>query len=166
MSELSFDEVYGYCKNNVWNLISKYSFTKEDREDIFQEVFFNVHKALPRFRGDSQINTWVYKIAVNAAIDHVNRQKRHRMIVNVLGTLRVIDPEPVETGPDIEELKPLEKLSPRQRMVLLLSDVEDKKMDEISSIMNIPAGTVKSNLHRAREIVRKEILKDGQFKGI
>ncbi|MCX5748834.1 MAG: sigma-70 family RNA polymerase sigma factor [Candidatus Saganbacteria bacterium] len=160
MSKHSFDEVYDSCKNSVWGLISKYSFTKEDREDIFQEIFFNVHKALPRFRGESSIKTWVYKIAVNGAINYVNKQKRHRMIVSVLSNLRILEHEPAEIGADVEMLKPLKKLNPRQRMVLLLSDVEEKKLEEISGIMKIPVGTVKSNLHRAREIVRKEAVKD------
>ena len=56
---------------------------------------------------------------------------------------------------------PLAKLNPQQRMVLLLAEVEEKPLEEIAQTMGIPVGTVKSNLHRAKEIIKKEVRKDG-----
>ena len=158
MDKIDFNEVYEECKANVWKLVSKYVISSQDREDLFQEVFLAVHKALTYFRGDSSVSTWVYKITVNTAINYVNKQKRYRLVKNILVNLRVINEEPDDWEErDVEALKPLQKLNARQRMIIILSDVEEKKLNEIAEMMKLPVGTVKSNLHRAREIIKKEI---------
>lgn len=161
MTELDFGKIYADSKNNVWKLVSRYVFLREDREDLFQEIYLSVHKALPRFRGEASINTWIYRIAVNTAVNYSKRQNRYKWVKKMLGSLRVIEEDVREAATDVQALKPLEKLNPRQRMILLLADVEEKKLDEIAKTMNIPVGTVKSNLHRAREIIKKEVSENG-----
>lgn len=161
MVKYDFAVVYADNKNNVWKLISKYVSSQEDREDLFQEVFLNIHRALPRFRGEAAVSTWVYRIAVNTALGHTKRQSRYKWIKKMLGGMRAVEAEIEAVAGDIKALKPLEKLNPRQRVILLLSDVEDKKIEEIAEIMKMPAGTVKSNLHRAREIVKKDVMENG-----
>jgi len=79
----------------------------------------------------------------------------------MLSNLRIVEDEAPEPATDLEELKPLKKLNPQQRMVLLLAEVEEKKLEEIAEIMKIPIGTVKSTLHRAREIIKKEVRENG-----
>jgi RNA polymerase sigma-70 factor (ECF subfamily) len=159
MPQLDFEAVYEEHKGDVWKLVSRYLFTREDREDLFQEVFINIHKALPRFRGDSAVGTWIYRIAANSAVNHLKKRDRHRKAIKVLSTLRIIETEePMVTDGTLLE-KPLARLNPRQRMVVMLSDVEEKKLDEIAQILSLPLGTVKSTLHRAREILRKELVK-------
>ena len=119
----------------------------------------NVHRALPGFRGESSLSTLLYRISANTAINHLKKRDRHRQVVNVLANLRIIEteePTAVETSL-LEE--PLKKLNPRQRMVLVLADAEEKKLEDISAIMKMPLGTVKSTLSRAREIVKKELMK-------
>lgn len=152
-----FQSVYDEHKGNVWKLVSRYVFTREDREDLFQEVFINVHKALPRFRGESAVGTWLYRIAVNSAVNQLKKRDRHKKVIEVLSGLRII--ESAEPGPDEGNSleRPLSKLNPRQRMIVTLSDIEEKKLEEIAGIMSLPLGTVKSTLHRAREILRKEL---------
>ena len=162
MVKVEFNEVYETSKDFVWRLTSKYVFSGQDREDLFQEIFINIHRALPRFRGESSINTWIYRIAANTSINYLKKQSRYRWLKNMLGTLITIEYEPQETEVDLKEFKPLKKLNPQQRIILLLSDVEEKKLDEISEIMKIPIGTVKSNLHRAREIIKKEMIENGK----
>lgn len=162
MAIYDFNQVYEECKAKVWSLISKYVYSREDREDLFQEVFFTIHKALPRFRGDSAISTWVYTIAVNTAINHIRKQKRYRWVKELLQNLRIIEEETQAPVDDLHNLKLLEKLNPQQRMILLLAEVEEKKLDEIAVLIGIPVGTVKSNLHRAKEIIKKEVRKNGK----
>ena len=161
MIKQDFEQIYHESKKNVWSLISRYVFFQQDREDLFQEVFINVHKSLPKFRGESSVNTWIYKITVNTAINYVNKQNRFKTLKRALGNLRIIEEESIQISADINELKPLAKLNPQQRMILLLSDIEEKKLDEIAEMMKLPIGTVKSNLHRAREIVKKEVVENG-----
>jgi len=161
VAELDFAGVYADSKDKVWKLVSRYVFLREDREDLFQEIYLSVHRALPRFRGEASIHTWIYKITVNTAINYVKKQNRHKWFKKMLGSLRIMEEEVQEVAADVLTLKPLEKLNPQQRMILILSDVEEKKLEEIAEILKIPVGTVKSNLHRAREIIKKEVRKNG-----
>ena len=154
-----FSALYREYKEMVWRLASRYVFSKEDREDLFQEVFLNIHRSLGKFRGEAKIETWIWRIAANSAINYVKKQSRNRNLQKLLAGLRLIEEVP---APEIDELSiPLSKLNPRQRMVLLLSDLEDRTMEEIAKITGLLIGTVKSNLHRAREILKKEVMKNG-----
>lgn len=154
-----FARLYDEHKTLVWQIVSRYVFSREDREDLFQEIFLAVHKALPRFRGEAAVKTWVYRIAVNTSINHAKRQTLYRKGRQILATLRVIDEPAPEVTDDLSA--PLAKLNPRQRMVLVLADVEDQSLEEIAEVTGLPVGTVKSNLHRAREIIKKEVMRNG-----
>ena len=68
MSSLDFSKVYNDNKEKVWGLVSRYASSQQDREDLFQEVFFKIHRALGKFRGDSSLETWIYRIAVTTVI--------------------------------------------------------------------------------------------------
>ena len=160
MVKYDFAQVYSDHKERVWKLICRYAFSPPDREDLFQEVFLKIHRALPRFRGESKLETWIYRLTVNTAIDHLKKQRRYERLKGVLegfGLVRPEAPKPEEGG---EVWKPLEKLNPRQRAILIMADVEEKKLEEIARTLQVPLGTVKSNLNRAREIVKKELNED------
>jgi RNA polymerase sigma-70 factor (ECF subfamily) len=161
MAQLDFEAVYAEHKGNVWKLVSRYVFTREDREDLFQEVFLGVHKALPRFRGESSVGTWLYRITVNTAVTFLKKRDRHKIAIRILSGLRMLETEEILEKEEARLEGPLKKLNPLQRMVLVLSDVEEKKLSEIAEIMKVPVGTVKSNLHRARKMVEKEVRKNG-----
>ena len=161
MGKIEFADVYAQHKNSVWRLVARYVFNREDREDLFQEVFLRIHTALPNFRGEAKLETWLYRITINTSMNYVNRQNRSQKLKQFLANLRII--EELE-APEIDELSlPLSKLNTQQRMIVLLSDVEDRSLEEIASMTGLPLGTVKSNLHRAREIVKKEVIKDGSI---
>jgi RNA polymerase sigma-70 factor (ECF subfamily) len=164
MERSDFSSIYADYKGMVWGLSSRYADRPADREDLFQEVFLNVHRSLNKFRGDSSLKTWIYKITVNTAINFLkkyNRYKKFRTVLNGFGFFEAADEVPEPPGDIL--LKPLEALNPQQRTILLLSDVEEKPLEEIAKILSIPLGTVKSNLHRARNIVKKEVEKNGEL---
>jgi len=161
MAELDFNQVYLDHREKVWRLTSRYVSLKHDREDLFQEVFLQIHKSLPKFRGESAIETWIYRVTVNTALNYLKKQKRYKLIKDTLSWLRVIEVEEKGSESDKIILKPLEKLNPQQRTILLLAEIEEKKLEEISQMMNIPVGTVKSNLHRAKDIIRRELSNNG-----
>lgn len=163
MTKQDFDQVYAEHKDNVWRIVSRYVFLTQDREDLFQEIFINIHKGLGHFKGKSALSTWIYRIAVNTAINHVKKQNRYKWFKNLLTNFRVIEAEELKEESDVSVLKPLARLNPDQRMILLLAEVEDKKLGEIAELMKLPLGTVKSNLHRAREILKKEVNKHGEI---
>lgn len=156
-----FKKVYDENKDNVWKLVSRYVSSQEDREDLFQEVFVKVHGALKHFRGEAGINTWLYKITVNTALNFLKRQKRHKMLTDVLMHMRITEAD--EERKEADAFRPLKELNPQQKMILILSDVEEKKLEEIAGIMRLPIGTVKSNLFRARETIKKELMENGRL---
>lgn len=161
MVEYDFKEIYESNKNTVWQIASRYIASPHDREDLFQDIFVNVHKALPKFRRESAVSTWVYRIAVNTAINYLKKKKRQEKLHSIFSMFRQANDEPRYLESSEELLKPLEKLNPRQKMVVVLADIEEKSLAEISAILRLPVGTVKSNLFRGREIVKKELMRNG-----
>jgi len=159
MAGIEFDLLYDNYKAMIWSLVSRYVFSREDREDLFQEVFLNIHKALSKFRGEAKLETWLYRITVNTAINYVKKQNLRRKLQQILESLRIFE----ESTPlEVDDLSaPLAKLNPRQRMILLLAEIEEKSLEEIAETIGLPIGTVKSNLHRAKEIIKKEVRKNG-----
>lgn len=165
MEQLDFNLVYEQHKQLVWRLVARFMKTREDREDLFQEIFIRVYRALPKFREDSKLETWLYRITTNTAINYVNKQKRLRQVKEILAKMRIIDSYEEEEQEEGSLLKPLEKLNPKQKMVLLLAEVEEQPLAQIAENMNIPIGTVKSNLARAKEIVRQSLEKEADLNG-
>ena len=155
MAEYDFARVYADHKESVWKRVSRYASSQEDREDLFQEVFLRLYKALPRFRGEAKLDTWIYRIVVNTSLNFLKKRKRYAGLKDILSRFRFIEER--EEVKEEELFKSLEKLNPQQRMILIMADVEEKKLEEIAQMLNIPIGTVKSNLHRAREMVKKEL---------
>ena len=162
MEQIDFAQVYESQKKKVWQLICRYVYSKHDREDLFQEVFLRIHQALPRFRNESSLETWIYRIAANTAINYLDKQRRYAKLKDVLGNLRLIEVEPKEEDSSLLH-KPLQALNSRQRMILIMAEVEEFKLEEIAQALDIALGTVKSNLHRAKEIIKKELKKDDRL---
>lgn len=159
MTRLDFDQIYEDQKQKVWKLAARFVNSRPDQEDLFQEIFLKINKALPKFRGEASLNTWIFRLAVNTALNFIKKQKRYRALKDLLSWFR---PEemPGTRIPEEQISLPLDKLSPQQRMILMLSDVEELKLEEISRLLGLPVGTVKSNLHRSREIIKKELMKN------
>jgi len=161
MSEHNFADIYSHHKENVWQIVARFADKQEDREDIFQEVFLAIHRNLPRFRGEAAIGTWLYRIAVNTAINHQKKLNRQKLLFKFLAGLRLSEASEPSHLAELALFKPLDKLNPRQKMIVILADVEERPLEEIASWLNLPIGTVKSNLSRAREIIKKELKKHG-----
>ncbi len=162
-----FEQVYAKYKEKVWSLIAKYAPAKHDREDLFQEIFFKIHRNLEKFRGDSDIGTWIFRIAVNEAINFGRMKNRLFKLDQVLEKLNIFKKtqEPDEIEDDIRQWAPLKALNEKQRIILIMAEVEDMKLSDISKYMKISEGTVKSNLFRAKEILKKELDRGGEIYG-
>jgi len=163
MNKFDFTQVYEEYKEAVWKQVSRYVAGKHDQEDLFQEVFIRIDKGLKGFRGGSDIKTWIYRIAANTAFSFLKKQKRYTVFKEMLNRLPIIEVEHDVLPEDTLLFKPLEKLNPQQRVILILADVEEHKLEDISEMLNLPLGTVKSNLSRARETIKKELSENGQL---
>ncbi len=144
----------------------------DDIDDVVQEVMIRVFKGIKKFRGDSQLSTWIHRITVNVCKDMLMKYKKRKEILT--------DFSENEEGPyyqpkahedvlrdtfneiTVEKvLKALENLSPEDRLLIKLRDIDEMSYEEISKIMGKPLGTVKSRLHYARKRLR-EILEEGE----
>ncbi|MEL6349513.1 MAG: sigma-70 family RNA polymerase sigma factor [Myxococcota bacterium] len=152
-------------------------------EEVAQDVFLAVFRALPRFRGESRFSTWIYRITVN----HCKNRRQYR-------SRRKVDRhEPIEGNPRDDDAparqiahqgpgtdrkaqqseaevilqEALNSLDEAQRTIILLRDIQDLSYDEIADILDLPRGTVKSRLHRARaelaRIVSRTLTKKDVF---
>lgn len=133
----------------------------EDAADVAQEVFFKAWRGLPAFQGDSSFSTWLYRLTGNAAIDFLRREKKRRGDVPLddggLGwDCQAADPAPTpERALEQRELQRavaqgLARLTEEHRMILVLREVNGASYEEIGRILDLPPGTVKSRLARAR----------------
>ena len=147
----------------------------EDVLDISQEVFLKVYKSLSSFKGDSEFSTWLYRIAKNTALDFVRKRKINAVSIDSSGEegggFDVPD-DNVSVSPEKKVLKnegiqklydAIEMLSEEHREIIILRDLNDYSYEDIAEKLNLEVGTVKSRLHRARDTLRKILLKENYF---
>ncbi len=153
--EKAFDELYDRYSRSIYGLAFNYTGNSDDAQELTQEVFVKLWRNAGRFKGRSSVRTWIFRIAVNVAIDHF----RHK------GSVEYVElPEEIE-GAEKDSLKlialreALLKLSPRERMALLLISGEARSYRETSRIMGCSVKAVEALVRRAklkiREILRK-----------
>jgi RNA polymerase sigma-70 factor, ECF subfamily len=138
-----------------------------EAEDLTQSVMLKVSEGLPDFRGDSNLSTWIYRIATNAALDRL-RRKTIEPPDEVEGESDQADVPQAEQAPSAEtaaireEMNAcirefIERLPGNYKTVMVLSELEGFKNDEIAAILGLSLDTVKIRLHRAREKLRKAL---------
>jgi RNA polymerase sigma-70 factor (ECF subfamily) len=167
----SFGELVRRHQDRLYNTVFRLVDNAEDAYDVVQEAFLNAYQSLDGFKGDSLFFTWLYRIAVNSAISH----KRKRRIVLSLHAARNgdagVDPadetDASRPGHALEQAEQerriqnaLNRLSGEHRAVLILKDMEGQKYEAIAEILEVPIGTVRSRLHRARTELREQLERD------
>jgi RNA polymerase sigma-70 factor (ECF subfamily) len=146
-----------------------------DVEDLTQEVFLRVYQAVPRFQGRSTFRTWIYKIAHNLCLTELQRRGRRgeHLSLEEEGEEKLYSLLP-EAGKGLEEQIErrdfsrilwalVEKLPTHYRTALTLFYVQQARYEEIADIMDIPMGTVKTYIHRARLRLRDLLLAESEF---
>ena len=138
-----------------------------DAEEVAQEAFIRIFRGLPKFRGDAALSTWIYRLAVNAALSHRSRRAGARLPLEENPAEAAVEaqPAPEPTGGDAVLRARLERalaeLPAGYRTVVVLHDVEGLEHEEIASILNCHVGTSKSQLHKARARLRAILAADG-----
>ena len=138
----------------------------EDVEDICQEVFIKVFRKMKNFRGDSRLSTWIAKIAYNTSISHVRKHRKDETSYDENPGLVVNEKEGEATHKIVEReeakrflLEKIEELPVHYRTVLTLFHLEEFSYKEIEEITEMPEGTIKSYLSRARKILKEKLEK-------
>ncbi len=153
-----FDEIVHLYKDRIFKVLYMKVGNMEDAMDLTQDVFFKVYKALPKFRGDSSIYTWIYRIAINTANTFLKKRGRFQS-----SSIEDMEDNSLQFNLNNEEnLKTLlkskiEELPEHYKDVLLLHYFEGFDYKEIADVLGLNIGTVKSRLFRARELLSKKM---------
>ena len=160
---LDFEAIYNEFQPKIRRYLRRLVGTSE-AQDLTQEVFTRVSQALPHFRGDSKISTWVYRIATNVAFDRLRSPSFQRAGQVSWKSQKSLAQE--STGIEQELLRQemndcirqyVEKLPPSYRLVVILREEEGLTNQEIADALGISLGTVKIRLHRARGRLKRAL---------
>lgn len=159
----AFTQLVRRHEDAVFNMSYRMLSHREDARDICQEIFLTVFNRMREFRGDSQFGTWIFRIAVNRCRDELRRRKtvKHTRPValdpdaldpDVLAPAREPSAEAVARGKELEVIVSdcIASLPDDLREMIVLRDVQDLTYDEIAQVLDVPLGTVRSRLSRAR----------------
>ena len=185
-----FEEIFERYHPLVFHLAYRILGEREEALDVCQEVFLQVYCKLGRFRGESSVKTWIYRIAINRATNRCrwwNRLRRRGAVsleehLSRHGrggweeSVKSPDDSPEETLIKLEEHEQLERslarLPLQQRLVLVLRDIEGMSYEEIAQLLELSLGTVKSRISRGREDLKRRLngslrpVRPGQVGGV
>jgi RNA polymerase sigma-70 factor (ECF subfamily) len=166
----AFDALVRKYQHRIVALIGRYIADWSECQDVAQETFIRAYRALPNFRGDSQFYTWLHRIAVNTAKNHLVASSRRPPTDDVDAG----DAEQYDSGIRLREtatpehellrqeieltvMRAVEALPEELRMAINLREVEGLSYEEIAARMDCPIGTVRSRIFRAREAIDNEL---------
>lgn len=169
--KLAFDLLVSKYRGKVVKLVSRFVYDPMDAEDVAQEAFIKAYRAIGSFRGDSAFYTWLYRIATNAAKNHLMSQSRrpaaHSGVDAAEAEQYAADTQLKEkTTPEglvmTEELKQvilqtIAALPEDLREAIRLREIENMRYEDIALAMDCPVGTVRSRIFRAREAIDQKI---------
>lgn len=178
----AFDALVLRYQHKVVNLVMRYVRDPSEAEDIAQEAFIKAYRALPRFRGDSAFYTWIYRIAINTAKNHLAARGRSPIDYDLDGPDGEVSPEMQARMKDTatpealaltDEIRSIvnaaiDQLPEDLRRAIVLRELEGKSYEEIAAEMNCPVGTVRSRIFRAREAIDarlREVFEGGLGRG-
>jgi len=170
----AFAALVAKYQDRVFNVVFRMCSRREDAEELAQETFLRALERISQFRGQSRFYTWLFRIAANMVISH--RRRSGRIKFQSLSGLEELPPTQAaaltraagkpgpspqaavvaaETKRRIEDA--LGQLDDQMRLVVVLRDVEDMEYSQMADVLNVPVGTVKSRLHRARCALKEKL---------
>ena len=166
----AFDLLVLKYQHKIVKLVMRYVRDPDLALDIAQEAFIKAYRALPSFRGDSAFYTWMYRIAVNTAKNHLAAQRRRPMDVeldmqdpeqyDLHAKLKETDtPEGIAQSDELKEIvvRAIAALPEDLRTAIILCELEGMSYQEIAETMDSPVGTVRSRIFRARDAIGKMV---------
>jgi RNA polymerase sigma-70 factor (ECF subfamily) len=149
----------------IYSVVHGMARERGETEDIVQEVFIKIFRALHGFRGEAQLSTWIYRIARNEAINALERRRPVSVPLEDCEDLAADTDDPEASHArtarrdEIERL--MDRLDEKQRLALELRYSAEKSYEEIAEIMDIPLGTVKTHIYRAKHSLRRMMQRSG-----
>jgi RNA polymerase sigma-70 factor (ECF subfamily) len=168
----AFEELVIRYQKPVYNLVYRYLGNAEDAKDITQEAFVKAYQSLAKHNPELAFHSWLFRIAQNLSIDYL-RWKKRRITFSIDETIEDVDrdrqqKEIVDQTPDvrsrlIEEQKcdriqsVINSLPEQYKSVIILRHIEGLRLEEIAQVLKLPLGTIKTNLYRARNLMKDKL---------
>ncbi len=167
----AFGELVARYQDRLYNTVLRLVDQPEDARDVVQEALLHAYQSLNSFKGDARFFTWLYRIAINTAI---SARRRRRLVLRLQsgagegGVLEPVDANETNRPGHALEMAEQEKrvhealgrLSADHRAVLILKDMEGLRYEEMAEALQVPVGTIRSRLHRARMELREVLLSE------
>jgi len=166
---VDFDALYREQRSRVLGAVRSVIGPSDEIEDVVQLAFIEVHRSLARFEGRSKLSTWVYRIAINVALQHLRRKKRRRwLMLGAKGDEAERSAASVNAEHRLEGRQLLEhvyraadRLSEKKRTVWVLHELQGLSPPEVAEALEIPRNTVRSRLLAARREIRTSLEREG-----
>jgi len=174
-----FSEIIKQYKGVVFGHCFSFLRNRQDAEDVCQEIFVNVYKNLKKFRGDSKLGTWIYRITINSCKNRLKQMQRLRSrmaeesytgndeeetntLVNNIKEKEENEPDNQYVSKEVRTavFNRIGELTEEQRQVIILRDVDGLSYEEVGKLLKLSVSAVKSKLFRARENLREKLEKD------
>ncbi len=165
-----YREILKRYRAPLYNLLFRMVHNKMEAEDLVQEAFIKAFGALATFNDEYAFSTWLFKIAINNCIDHFRKKRLKTFSLDKPidakdGEIRrelpdaSYQPDNTLLSKEKEQLieEAIQNLPEKYRISIILRHTEEKSYEEISQILNIPLGTVKARIFRAREMLKKQL---------
>lgn len=160
--ERAFKEIVAAYSERLYWHVRRFVCSHEDTDDLLQEIFIKIWSALPSFRGDSRLFTWIYRIATNETLNWLHKQKVRAILkFESIDTELAdkIDDDPYFNGDEAQRLlfKAIAGLPQKQKSVFCLRHFDDLSYEDISEILGTSVGALKASYHFASEKIRAEL---------
>ena len=168
----AFEELVKKYEGKVYSITSRMLAFSEDSKDAAQEAFLKAYRSLKGFRGDAKFSTWLYRITNNVCLDFLRRRDRRELSLDYEtsdgdGETQTLDiPSDINVESEVEEgefrglvQKAINNLPAQHRTMIVMRDVQELSYTEISTLLGLPEGTVKSRINRARRNLREVFMK-------
>jgi len=160
----AFEMLVRRHEKTIFNLVYRMLGDYDEAAEVSQEVFLSAYRAIGQFRGDANFSTWLYRISLNHTSTRrktLIRRPQRNVAIEDTEPVRDLQPGPAETmeKKEIRERvqRALNSLEPDDATVILLRDLQDIPYEEVARLLEIPVGTVKSRLHRARQALKSQL---------
>ena len=171
--EKTFQELVQSFRKHVYLTCLGFVQDEDDAEDVTQEVFIEVFRSVEKFRGDSKLSTWIYRIAVNKSLNYLRKHKKTRSFLSLdqlfhlphsnHETSKSYEPSIEDKGIEKKELshvleKAIHSLPSNQQIAFTLSKYDELPYQEIAEVMNVSLSAVESLIHRAKLNLQKKLI--------
>ena len=164
----AFRELVIQSKKNLYFQIRRLLLNHEDTNDVLQNVYLKIYRSIQKFKEESKLSTWMYRIAYNESINYLkSKEKKYFFSSEIMYNTMInnLRQDPYFDGDelDIKLQGIIAKLPPKQKLVFQMKYYDDLKFKEISQILGTSVGALKTSYHLAKNKIKKEISENQTF---